>query len=187
MQLAELRGRDMAGLQVRCTIAGQLRSAVPIEIQLPVRSPRATFHLSTSSHRGLTHCILQSDHKANPDYFHVSAEGADAEHTGYAAPQLLLVRTADHHTPMLLLMASWWWPLSCRGVGRPLRSGRSSIWSAWAKIGSWPAHMPSPTSPVTCKCSPWPVPLSALRSVPETIVPSHRTACACQATIASWL
>lgn len=39
MQLAEMRGRDMAGLQVRCTIAGQLRSTVPVEIQLLVRSP----------------------------------------------------------------------------------------------------------------------------------------------------
>jgi hypothetical protein len=42
LQLAEMRGRDMAGLQVRCAIAGQLRSIVPVEVQLPVRSPRAT-------------------------------------------------------------------------------------------------------------------------------------------------
>jgi hypothetical protein len=42
LRLAEMRGRDMAGLQVRCAIAGQLRSIVPVEVQLPVRSPRAT-------------------------------------------------------------------------------------------------------------------------------------------------
>jgi hypothetical protein len=57
MQLAEMRGRDMAGLQVRCTIAGQLRSTVPIEIQLLVRSPLATFHLSASSRRGLPYLL----------------------------------------------------------------------------------------------------------------------------------
>ncbi|ELR18888.1 uncharacterized protein ACA1_037220 [Acanthamoeba castellanii str. Neff] len=54
--LAEMRGCDMAGLQVRCAIAGQLKSTVSVEVQLP------------------------SDPKANSDYFYISAEGADTEH-----------------------------------------------------------------------------------------------------------